>query len=137
MIGPLNSNVFGLLKGRLDVLQGRQSLIAENVANVTTPGYTPRDVDLKGFERAMASGRGAPQRLELIRSDNAHFASAGRAVPTRIMDAPDSEGTLDGNRVILEDQMLKLSETRMQFETAVGLYQKALAMVRVAAKGPR
>lgn len=137
MIGPLNSNVFSMLKGRLDLLQGRQSLIAENVANVTTPGYTPRDLDLKSFEQTMARGGRPANRLELIRSDNAHFGASGRAMPARVMDAPDSEGTLDGNKVILEDQMLKLSETRMQFETAVGLYQKALAMVRIAGKGPR
>lgn len=137
MIGPLNSPVFGMLRSRLDVLQTRQALVAENVANVTTPDYTPRDVDLRGFEQALERGRPQPGRLQLLRTDPGHLAGRGATASARVMDAPDAEATLDGNRVVLEDQMLKMSATRMEFETAVGLYQKALSMVRMAAKGPR
>ena len=51
-------------------------------------------------------------------------------------DAPDSEATLDGNRVVLEDQMMKMTEARLDYDTAIGLYQKSLAMLRLAARAP-
>jgi flagellar basal-body rod protein FlgB len=50
--------------------------------------------------------------------------------------APDSETTLDGNSVVLEEQMLKMGEARMGYDAAVGFYQKSLGMIRMAARRP-
>jgi flagellar basal-body rod protein FlgB len=50
--------------------------------------------------------------------------------------APDSETTLDGNSVVVEEQMMKIAETRMDFETMVGLYQKSLGLLRLASRSP-
>jgi len=43
---------------------------------------------------------------------------------------------MDGNSVVLEEQMLKMSESRMQFQAAVSFYEKSMAMLRMAAKAP-
>jgi flagellar basal-body rod protein FlgB len=51
--------------------------------------------------------------------------------------SPDSETTLDGNSVVLEEQMLKMTEARANYEAAVGFYQKSLAMIRTAARRPQ
>ena len=48
----------------------------------------------------------------------------------------DSETTLDGNKVVLEDQMAKMTEARMDYEAAIGFYQKSLEMLRMAARPP-
>ena len=48
----------------------------------------------------------------------------------------DSETTLDGNAVVLEDQMLKLTETRMEYDAAIGFYQKSMGLLRMAARRP-
>jgi flagellar basal-body rod protein FlgB len=60
----------------------------------------------------------------------------GNANADAIMTHDDSETTIDGNAVVLEDQMAKASETRMQFETAITLYQKGLDLLRMAARAP-
>ena len=52
------------------------------------------------------------------------------------MKSPDSETTLDGNAVVVEEQMMKIAETRMDFETMVGLYQKSLGLLRLASRSP-
>ena len=52
------------------------------------------------------------------------------------MDAPDSETTLDGNSVVVEEQMLKMAESRMAHDAAIGFYQKSLSMIRMAARPP-
>ena len=36
--------VFAMLRNRLGYLADRQQMIAQNVANSDTPGYTPRDL---------------------------------------------------------------------------------------------
>ena len=50
------------------------------------------------------------------------------------MRAPGSETTLDGNAVTLEDQMLKMADARMNYDTAVGFYQKSMTLLRTAAR---
>ncbi len=52
------------------------------------------------------------------------------------MTGADSETTLDGNKVVLEDQMAKMTEARMDYEAAIGFYQKSLDMLRMAARAP-
>ena len=114
---------FALLRARLDFLGDRQRLIAENIANASTPGFTPRDLDAAAFDKAM-------ERAAKHGGDVSHV-SAGRAVAR-----PDSETTLDGNSVVLEDQAMRAMETRMQFETGLSLYQKGLQLMRMAARPP-
>jgi flagellar basal-body rod protein FlgB len=54
----------------------------------------------------------------------------------RTLKSPDSEVTLDGNAVVLEEQMIKVAETRMSYDAALGLYQKGLQLMRLAARRP-
>ena len=48
----------------------------------------------------------------------------------------DSETTLDGNAVSLEDQMLKMTDARMNYDAAISFYQKSMTMLRMAARKP-
>jgi flagellar basal-body rod protein FlgB len=54
----------------------------------------------------------------------------------RTVSRPDSETTLDGNAVVLEEQTMRAAETRMQYESSLALYQKGLQLVRMAARPP-
>jgi flagellar basal-body rod protein FlgB len=112
---------FALLRARLDFLGDRQRLIAENIANASTPGFTPRDLDAAAFEKAMA---------------RAASGETTRLPSARAVARPDSETTLDGNSVVLEDQAMRAMEVRMQFETGLSLYQKGLQLMRMAARPP-
>lgn len=129
-----DTSFFGALRTRLDQLSERQRLISENIANASTPGYRPRDLDTSGFERLLAqsSNGGA---LQMTRTNPAHMTPGG-SPQARIITRDDSETTMDGNAVVLEDQMARAAETRMAFETGVALYQKGLQLVRLAAKPP-
>lgn len=138
MTGLAEGPIFQALKRRLDFLETRQKLISENVANATTPGYTPRDADEAAFARRLERSMTSPQSFRLATTDAGHVPGVrgGGAANVRVVNAPDSETTLDGNRVVLEEQMFRMSQNRTEFETAVGLYQKALAIVRLAARAP-
>jgi flagellar basal-body rod protein FlgB len=124
-----------MLRARLDQLSERQRLIAENIANASTPGYRPRDVDTAGFERMLASASGGGG-VTLVRTNAAHMSPSGGGGQTQIVTRDDSETTIDGNAVVLEEQMARAAETRMQFETGIALYQKGLELVRMAARAP-
>jgi flagellar basal-body rod protein FlgB len=131
-----NTPFFGMLRARLDQLSERQRLIAENIANASTPGYRPRDVDTSGFERMLASAAGGRGGVTLVRTNPGHMAPGGGGGATSVVTRDDSETTIDGNAVVLEEQMARAAETRMQFETGIALYQKGLELVRMAARAP-
>ena len=132
-MGVADIPLLGQIKGRLGWLDERQRVIAENVANADTPGYGGRDLKQPtDFAAALRSGGG----LQVVRTNRAHIAppvSAPRFDPTK---SPDSETTLDGNSVVVEEQMLKMAESRMAYDAAIGFYQKSMSMIRMAARKP-
>ncbi|RYY91890.1 MAG: flagellar biosynthesis protein FlgB [Alphaproteobacteria bacterium] len=145
MADPTQMPVFSLMKARLQMLGERQKVIAQNVANVSTPGYVPNDINQEAFSATMQrmAGQGAgaavPGRTAMVATQAGHMAppatSGGNVMATT--KTPDSETTLDGNAVVVEEQMMKIAETRMDFETMVGLYQKSLGLLRLASRTPR
>lgn len=137
-----NIPLFAMLKGRLGYLSQRERLVAENVANADTPGFTPRDLKPFTFDQHMAAQAGA-RRLTVNASPEAAAAmsrSSGQAgfkrTTHKVVSAPDSDTTLDGNQVVLEDQMLKMNETRMNYDAAITFYQKSMGILRMAARPP-
>ena len=140
MPDPTQMTVFSMLKARLQMLGERQKVIAENVANVSTPGYVPSDIDQDAFaatlQRTVGQGAG-PARTAMAVTQAGHMTPQGvSSVGALAHRAPDSETTLDGNSVVVEEQMMKIAETRMDFETMVGLYQKSLGLLRLATRSP-
>lgn len=130
-----NSPFFGLLRQRLDHLSERQRLISENIANASTPGFRPRDIDTAGFDRMLASAAGG-RGLAMTRTNAGHMVEGSGSITPDVVTRDDSETTIDGNAVVLEEQMARAAETRMQFETGLALYQKGLDLVRLAARAP-
>lgn len=117
---------------RLQFLAARTSTIAENIANSDTPGYVARDLSPSAFEARV----GASLRV----SDPRHLQAAGAAggaEAARTHLAPDGEASLNGNQVSLETQMMKLSETRMDYGLASSIYRKSIDLVRLAVRGGR
>ena len=126
--------LLSLIKGRLHHLGARQKLIAENVANADTAGFTPRDLQPFKPADAFRTGRTGIGR---VATHAAHIGMAPpRATPFKPVAAPGSETTLDGNSVVLEEEMMKMQESRTQYDAAIGLYQKSLGLLRMAARAP-
>ena len=129
---PDDVPVLGLLTQSMNFHNQRQRVIAENVANANTPGYVAQDLDEGEFQRNLREqmqARSAPRPTR-----------GGAAVPSltspiqqwQTKDSPDSEMTVNGNTVVLEEQMIRANENRMQYESALSLYQKSLGMIRTA-----
>src|SRR3990167_492279 len=125
--------LFSMLRGRLGHLSERQRVVSQNVANSDTPGYTPSDVKPYSFA---AQVKGVVLTPVQTVTQPGHMTMPGvrkglggqfKAVKTR-----DSETTLDGNSVVLEEEMMKMAEARMSYDAAIGFYQKSLGLLRMA-----
>ena len=133
--------LFAMLRQRLGYLGERQRVIAQNVANADTPGYAPRD--LKAFKfTAQLQSQQLGLSMQPAQTSAGHMPGGGAKRPGasggafKSVKGADTETTLDGNSVVLEDQMIKMSEARMAYDAAVGFYQKSLNMLRTAARPP-
>lgn len=121
------SHLFAGLANRLQFLAARTNVIAENVANADTPDYVARDLKAPAF--------GA--RLAALRTSDPRHLQAGSAQAAKPRLAPDGEASLNGNKVSVETQMVKLSETRMDYQLASTVYRKGIELIRLAARGGR
>ena len=127
--------LFSMLKGRFSHLGERQRLISQNVANSDTPGFTPTDLQAYSF-RAQMQAQNRPVTTQAV-TQVGHMAPAPRPNTTfRAIQAKDSETTLDGNSVVLEEEMMKMAEARMNYDAAISFYQKSLGMLRMASRAP-
>lgn len=127
--------MFSTLRSSMHWLDRRQKVLADNVANASMPGYKARDLEELDFSDAMKaveSGSGGHHRHfshgESQSALNSGISSIG------LIDSPGSETSPDGNSVVLEEQMMKVTETQVQYQAAVGLYKKGLGLIRLAVK---
>lgn len=144
------------LSGALDGLSLRESLVAGNLANINTPGYTPKSVAFEGVLQAAlaadisAGGLGAgtsggstvgAAADSMLRTDPRHLDAAGSARSDGsgkpIVTTFSGSIRNDGNQVDLESEMSALAQTQLQYAAVGRLMTGRLAMLRDAITGGR
>jgi len=132
--------LLSVLKGRMSYVNQRQRLISENVANANTPNYAPNDLKGFTFESALKSQGVLPsagQPVNATRTQAAHLdAPKHSGGPWKPEESPDSEARLDGNQVVLEEEMMKMTTSKLDYEAAVGFYQQSMGMLKLAIRKP-
>ena len=123
--------LFSLLSGRMSWLSTRQSVLAQNVANADTPNYVARDIKPMDFEN-MVAGQNAGTGLAVTNARHIDIHARAGGGGFEQQDAEGEGGTPSGNVVSIEQEMIKLSDTQIQYQTATNLYQKAVNMFRTA-----
>lgn len=126
-----NIPVFGLLRSKMAWLTNRQRVLADNIANGNTPGYGARDLERPDF-RSMLSAEAPRVTAGVSHARHIPIKPAAGSTVHKTEKAPDWETTPDGNSVVLEDQMMKVAQNQMEYQTAVDLYRKSVDMVRLA-----
>lgn len=117
-----NANVGAALGGRMAFLSARQAVVAGNIANANTPGYLARDL-----QQTAPSGSFA-----MAVTNAGHMAPAG-------VDAGGGKIVEDarfiqhnGNSVRLDQEMLKMNDTQLDYRMMTELYAKQVALQKVA-----
>jgi flagellar basal-body rod protein FlgB len=125
--------VLRALREKLKFHEQRQKVLADNVANASTPGYVGRDMKAPDFFRVAAEMRSDPN-VPLKETDRLHIE--GRAISNRgafgEQKLPGYEVTPDGNAIVLEEQMMKVTDNQMDYQIATTLYQRSLGLLKTA-----
>ena len=122
--GGGTADFFGLAARRLDYIDQRQRVVAENIANADTPNYHPRD--LSPFQAALGSAGVSPLRTNVL-----HLSGTSQTAGF-IMETPQ-ERSADGNTVNVEAQLTKVADDETSaslvgnlWKTTMGMYLTAL-----------
>ena len=108
----------------------RQKVLARNIANIDTPGYRAKDLEKVNFA-TMAEGEA--QRLSLMTTSPQHIQTkSGTGVFRTSEVRKPFEIAPNGNDVVLEDQMAKVSDNAANYEISSALYKKFTMMYRQA-----
>jgi len=127
-----NLPLIGLIQQKMGWLSDRQTILARNIANASTPGFVPQDLKPNDFASAL-SGETGPG---LLVTNRMHIQPPSLVSGTnRAMTSPDSRSSPDGNAVVIEEQMLKVSQTQVDYAQAASLYKKMTGMWRMALGG--
>lgn len=98
--------------------------LANNIANVDTPHYNPRELDFQATLRAALEGRGG---IDLRTSRPRHLDfRENRPQFERLAFLSKN----DYNKVDLDDQMVKLSENTGRYTTYASLLSKRFEMLK-------
>jgi flagellar basal-body rod protein FlgB len=119
--------IFSMLRTRMQWHQERQKVLADNVANSDTPNFRPRDLVEPKFD---AFGPAVPG-ASLMRTDAGHQVGTES---TSTFGRTDSGFQIRpaGNAVTLEDEMMKVANNQMDFQTVTALYTKGLGLIKLA-----
>jgi flagellar basal-body rod protein FlgB len=121
--------IFSMLRTRMYWHQERQRVHAENIANAETPNFKPRELVPPDFSRAAATA--GP--VTLVRTDPMHLGFAGAGGPQFASEARRAYETRPaGNAVNLEEEMMKVAASQMDYQLVTTLYSRGLGLIKTA-----
>jgi flagellar basal-body rod protein FlgB len=123
--------LFEAITRRMGWLTQRQTVLAENVANVNTPGYDEKDLKEPDFRELV---QGAQSVVHLAATQPGHITTRpGGHIDGTIQTTTDR--TLNGNGISVEAQMMKVSENAADYTLTTTLYKKHIALIKMALGG--
>ncbi len=131
-----NLQIVDLVKKNMRYQTAKQRVVAENIANATTPGYLPKAVAEPDFKNGLLNLQ--TPKLEMVTTNPKHLTHAD-AVKNTDEDGfvvytpkPTTPLTIDGNGVVLEDQLNQASKASGEYNRMITIYNKYRDMIKTA-----
>ena len=113
--------LFKLIGDKMSWHNQRQEVLAHNIANADTPEFRPRDLVGFDFKRALKE----TSHLPMASTHPSHLPGPRPAKEGfRDRDKGTYETAPAGNAVVLEEQMMKVGQNAMEYQTITNLYRK-------------
>ena len=126
-----NIPLFAALTERMKWLSARQGVLSQNISNSDTPNYQAKDLKPQNFKDMVA--RPEAKNVHLAKTNESHIVNDdGHREFKSKTDKKPYEITPTGNGVVLEEQMLKLADTQIQYQLTTSLYKKQIGMLKTA-----
>lgn len=127
-----NLALFSMANKEMGYLTERQKVLATNIANANTPGYRPKDLEQPSFASYLKSTVKSP--VMMARTNEKHLAGIPSTNGGYRVYQPKTDHalTIDGNGVVLEDQLNEASKTKSDYNRVLTIYGKYKTMLQTA-----
>lgn len=102
----------------------RHEMLAENVANVETPGFRARDIT---FERELSTA----QKARALPAPGV----GAESLDLRLVDRPDFVTKFDGNTVDIDRQMTRMAQNTLYHNAVIQLLNSRFNALKSAING--
>ncbi|MCB1563082.1 MAG: flagellar basal body rod protein FlgB [Alphaproteobacteria bacterium] len=127
-----NITLFKALGAKMDFLNQRQRIVAQNIANADTPGYRPKDLVPVKFDSVLKNVTGS-NKVQMETTKAGHMAPGGDVQNPKSRKQKDTyEVAPIGNAVVMEEQLIMSGQTVMDYNLMTNLYQKNVRMIQTA-----
>jgi len=134
-----NSGAIPVLEKTLAFTEARNRVLAENIANITTPGYRAKQLDVGSFQAALAEASEKRARnggeFEMPATAEVRDDETGHMVVTPSEEPVENLLFQDGTNARIERQMAQLAENTLMHRTASDLLQAKYESVAKAIRG--
>lgn len=129
--GLFNSGSMPALERLAQFTQRRHALLTHDIANLSTPGFRPVDLDVSGFQKQLG------QAIDARRAANGGNPVGDLAQADVDAAAPANDGILfhDGNNRSLEHLMKNLAENTMTYNATMELMKNQFKLLETAISG--
>ncbi|MBE6454220.1 MAG: hypothetical protein E7017_04995 [Alphaproteobacteria bacterium] len=130
-----NLTVFSMANQNMKYLSAKERIIAANIANASTPNYLPQDITKPTF---FSNLKVEKPLLDIKTTHNKHIGSLVSQTkpknngPFIYTPQPTNALTIDGNGVVLEDQMNEASKASSEYKRMITIYNSYKNMLSVA-----
>jgi flagellar basal-body rod protein FlgB len=127
-----NLALFQAVGAKMNYLSTRQGVIAQNIANSDTPEYRPRDLTKVDFGAVLQDVTGS-KKVRMERTSSGHMMPGGNLDSAKSRKERLTYEVAPGdNAVIIEEQMIKASQTTMDYNLMTNLMRKNVGMIQTA-----
>jgi flagellar basal-body rod protein FlgB len=122
----LQPEIFNIAEKRLAWASERQSVLARNIANLSTPGF--QAADSPNFQQVLNGSIG----VQLEQTVPNHLAGTIDPGMTARPVHTNAANTADKNGVRLEEQLMKVADTETLHATVAAIFKKYTTMFNIA-----
>ncbi len=127
-----NIALFEAMGAKMNYLSTRQGVLAQNIANADTPEYRPRDLTEVDFGAVLADVTGS-NKIRMEKTTQGHILPGGDLDSSRNRKSRMTyEVAPADNAVIIEEQMVKATQTTMDYNLMTNLMRKNVGLIQTA-----
>ena len=131
-----NISLFQAMGSKMHYLQDRQRVISQNISNANTPNYKPSDLSKVDFGSTLDNvlkNKGGVKPVKLEATEPGHMGFNQKPEEGRVEKQKVTyEVKPDKNGVVLEEQMMKASDTQMNYNLMLSVYSSNVELIRTS-----
>jgi len=124
-------NFLGIHSKAMTLRAHRANILASNLVNVDTPGYTPRDLNFKDILDQTSSIRSVTP----VKTHRSHMGSAQAPFQASVYERPSAQLSFDRNSVNSELERAKFADNSLRYQASVQFLNSKISGIIRALRG--